>query len=95
MSTLTDVKMTIVIYMGMTAVFRARSLLAAGRSPQTRGVFARATRKTRRPRSALDELPISSKDRGVPISIIGDASRIQRPRHQNSPNSLAISGRCE
>src|SRR5258708_10378 len=45
-STLTDGKMTVVVYMGMTAAPAIRvGLLAAGRSPQTPvGVFARATR---------------------------------------------------
>ena len=44
--TLTDKKMTIVVYMGMTAAPSVRAgLLAAGRSPQTPvGVFARVTR---------------------------------------------------
>src|SRR4030088_650566 len=45
-STLTDEKMTVVVYMGMTAGAPVRAgLLAAGRSPQTPvGVFARVTR---------------------------------------------------
>ena len=45
-SALTDEKMTVVVYMGMTAAPAIRAgLLAAGRSPQTPvGVFARATR---------------------------------------------------
>ena len=45
-SVLTDTKMTIVVYMGMTAAPSIRAgLLAAGRSPQTPvGVFARVTR---------------------------------------------------
>ncbi len=45
-SVLTDKKMTIVVYMGMTAAPSIRAgLLAAGRSPQTPvGVFARVTR---------------------------------------------------
>jgi len=53
-STLTDRKMTIVVYMGMTAAPSVREgLLAAGRSPRTPvGVFARVTRRTRKPRSA-------------------------------------------
>ena len=50
-STLTDVKMTIAVYMGMTAAPSVRAgLLAAGRSPQTPvGVFARATRTDAQP----------------------------------------------
>ena len=45
-SALTDTKMTVVVYMGMTAAPSIRAgLLAAGRSPQTPvGVFARVTR---------------------------------------------------
>src|ERR1700730_3842726 len=45
-STLTDEKMTVVVYMGMTAAPSVRAgLLSAGRSPQTPvGVFARVTR---------------------------------------------------
>ena len=45
-SMLTDEKMTVVVYMGMTAAPSVRDgLLAAGRSPQTPvGVFARVTR---------------------------------------------------
>ena len=45
-SVLTDSKMTIVVYMGMTAAPSVRAgLLAAGRSPQTPvGIFARVTR---------------------------------------------------
>ena len=45
-SALTDEKMTVVVYMGMTAAPSVRAgLLAAGRSPQTPvGVFARVTR---------------------------------------------------
>src|SRR3979490_637033 len=45
-SMLTDEKMTVVVYMGMTAAPSVRAgLLAAGRSPQTPvGVFARVTR---------------------------------------------------
>src|SRR3954463_1598678 len=45
-SVLTDKKMTIVVYMGMTAAPSVRAgLLSAGRSPQTPvGVFARVTR---------------------------------------------------
>ena len=59
-STLTDVKMTIVVYMGMTAAPTVRAgLLAAGRSPNTPvGVFARVTRKDAASAiGTLDELP--------------------------------------
>ena len=46
-SALTDTKMTVVVYMGITAAATIRAgLLKAGRSPQTPvGVFARATRR--------------------------------------------------
>jgi uroporphyrin-III C-methyltransferase / precorrin-2 dehydrogenase / sirohydrochlorin ferrochelatase len=87
-STLTDVKMTIVVYMGMTAAPSVRAgLLAAGRSPQTPvGVFARATR----PDAAavvgtLDELPdLVEKIAGGPaILIIGEVVTHSAPaRHQ-------------
>ncbi len=59
-STLTDEKMTVVVYMGMTAAPSVRAgLLAAGRSPQTPvGVFARVTRPDAQAVvGTLDELP--------------------------------------
>ncbi len=76
-STLTDVAMTIVVYMGMTAAPSVRAgLLAAGRSPQTPvGVFARATRNDAAAAiGTLDELPaLVEKVAGGPaILIIGD-----------------------
>jgi uroporphyrin-III C-methyltransferase/precorrin-2 dehydrogenase/sirohydrochlorin ferrochelatase len=76
-STLTDVKMTIVVYMGMTAAPSVRAgLLAAGRSPQTPvGVFARVTRKDAASAiGTLDELPglVEKIDGGPAILIIGD-----------------------
>jgi uroporphyrin-III C-methyltransferase/precorrin-2 dehydrogenase/sirohydrochlorin ferrochelatase len=76
-SALTDVKMTVVVYMGMTAapVIRA-GLLAAGRSPQTPvGVFARVTRPDAKSAvGTLDQLPAlaAQVDRGPAIVIIGD-----------------------
>jgi len=87
-STLTDVKMTIVVYMGMTAAPSVRAgLLAAGRSPQTPvGVFARATRKDAASAiGTLDELPdLVEKIAGGPaILIIGDVVAHAAPaRHQ-------------
>ena len=57
---LTDEKMTVVVYMGMTAAPSVRAgLLAAGRSPQTPvGVFARVTRPDAQAVvGTLDELP--------------------------------------
>src|ERR1700716_701835 len=76
-STLTDEKMTVVVYMGMTAAPAIRAgLLAAGRSPQTPvGVFARATRPDSQAIvGTLDELPalVRQIDGGPAILIIGD-----------------------
>jgi uroporphyrin-III C-methyltransferase/precorrin-2 dehydrogenase/sirohydrochlorin ferrochelatase len=76
-TTLTDQKMTVVVYMGMTAAPAIRAgLLAAGRSPQTPvGVFARATRPdSQAVVGALDDLPalVREIDGGPAILIIGD-----------------------
>jgi uroporphyrin-III C-methyltransferase / precorrin-2 dehydrogenase / sirohydrochlorin ferrochelatase len=76
-STLTDEKMTVVVYMGMTAAPSVRAgLLAAGRSPQTPvGVFARVTRPDAQAAvGTLDELPalIGRIDGGPAILVIGD-----------------------
>lgn len=74
---LTDTKMTVVVYMGMTAASAIRDgLLAAGRSPQTPvGVFARATRPDAKAAvGTLDQLPalVAQVDGGPAILIIGD-----------------------
>jgi uroporphyrin-III C-methyltransferase/precorrin-2 dehydrogenase/sirohydrochlorin ferrochelatase len=88
-STLTDEKMTVVVYMGMTAALSVRAgLLAAGRSPQTPvGVFARATRPDAQAAvGALDELPalIGKVDGGPAILVIGDVVAHSAPwRHSN------------
>lgn len=76
-SALTDEKMTVVVYMGMTAAVSVRAgLLAAGRSPQTPvGVFARATLPDAQAAvGILDELPdlVQRVDRGPAILVIGD-----------------------
>ncbi len=76
-SALTDEKMTVVVYMGMTAAPSIRSgLLAAGRSPQTPvGVFARVTRPDAQAVvGTLQDLPglIEKIDGGPAILIIGD-----------------------
>jgi uroporphyrin-III C-methyltransferase/precorrin-2 dehydrogenase/sirohydrochlorin ferrochelatase len=76
-SALTDRKMTVVVYMGMTAAPAIRAgLLAAGRPPQTPvGVFARATRSDAKSVvGTLDQLPAlaAQVDRGPAILIIGD-----------------------
>jgi uroporphyrin-III C-methyltransferase / precorrin-2 dehydrogenase / sirohydrochlorin ferrochelatase len=88
-SALTDQKMTVVVYMGMTAASSVRSgLLAAGRSPQTPvGVFARATRPDAQAAvGTLDELPdlVQKIDGGPAILVIGDVVAHSAPwRHQN------------
>src|SRR5258707_5905402 len=76
-STLTDERMTVVVYMGMTAAPSGRAgLLSAGRSPQTPvGVFARVTRPDAQAAvGTLDELPalVEQIDGGPAILIIAD-----------------------
>jgi uroporphyrin-III C-methyltransferase/precorrin-2 dehydrogenase/sirohydrochlorin ferrochelatase len=76
-SAMTDEKMTVVVYMGMTAAASVRAgLLAAGRSPQTPvGVFARVTLDDAQAAvGTLNELPdlVAQIDRGPAILIIGD-----------------------
>jgi uroporphyrin-III C-methyltransferase / precorrin-2 dehydrogenase / sirohydrochlorin ferrochelatase len=88
-STLTDEKMTVVVYMGMTAAPSVRAgLLAAGRSPQTPvGVFARVTRTDAQAVvGTLDQLPtlVEQIDGGPAILIIGDVVAHSAPwRHPN------------
>ena len=88
-STLTDEKMTVVVYMGMTAAASLRAgLLAAGRSPRTPvGVFARVTRPDAEAAvGTLDELPdlIEKIDGGPAVLIIGDVVAHSAPwRHPN------------
>jgi uroporphyrin-III C-methyltransferase / precorrin-2 dehydrogenase / sirohydrochlorin ferrochelatase len=88
-STLTDEKMTVVVYMGMAAAPSVRAgLLAAGRSPQTPvGVFARATRPDAQAVvGTLDTLPalVEQIDGGPAILIIGDVVAHSAPwRHSN------------
>jgi uroporphyrin-III C-methyltransferase/precorrin-2 dehydrogenase/sirohydrochlorin ferrochelatase len=88
-SVLTDQKMTVVVYMGMTAAASVRTgLLAAGRSPQTPvGVFARVTRPDAQAAvGTLDRLPelVDSIDGGPAILIIGDVVAHSAPwRHSN------------
>src|SRR5664279_2663 len=88
-STLTDEKMTVVVYMGMTAAPSVRAgLLAAGRSPQTPvGVFARATRPDAQAAvGTLDELPrlVEQIDGGPAVLVIGDVVAHSAPwRNQN------------
>jgi uroporphyrin-III C-methyltransferase/precorrin-2 dehydrogenase/sirohydrochlorin ferrochelatase len=76
-SVLTDKKMTVVVYMGMTAAPTIRDgMLAAGRSPRTPvGVFARVTRPDAKAAvGTLNQLPelVQQIDGGPAILIIGD-----------------------
>jgi uroporphyrin-III C-methyltransferase/precorrin-2 dehydrogenase/sirohydrochlorin ferrochelatase len=76
-SALTDRKMTVVVYMGITAAPAIRAgLLAAGRPAETPvGVFARVTRSDAKSVvGTLDELPslAAQVDGGPAILIIGD-----------------------
>jgi uroporphyrin-III C-methyltransferase / precorrin-2 dehydrogenase / sirohydrochlorin ferrochelatase len=93
-STLTDVAMTIVVYMGMTAAPSVRAgLLAAGRSPQTPvGVFARVTRNDAAAAiGTLDGLPgLVEKVAGGPaILIIGDVVAHAAPARREQLSQLA------
>jgi uroporphyrin-III C-methyltransferase/precorrin-2 dehydrogenase/sirohydrochlorin ferrochelatase len=93
-STLTDEKMTVVVYMGMTAASSVRAgLLAAGRSPQTPvGVFARVTRPDAQAVvGRLDELPvlIDRIDGGPAILIIGDVVAHSAPWRDSNLHQLA------
>ncbi|HEY4205111.1 MAG TPA: siroheme synthase CysG [Xanthobacteraceae bacterium] len=76
-SALTDLEMTVVVYMGMTAAPAIRAgLLHAGRSPKTPvGVFSRATRPDSKAAvGVLEDLPalVQQIDGGPAILIIGD-----------------------
>ncbi len=88
-SALTDRKMTVVVYMGMTAAPSIREgMLAAGRSAQTPvGVFARVTRPDAQAVvGTLDQLPalVEKIGGGPAILIIGDVVAHSAPwRHQN------------
>jgi uroporphyrin-III C-methyltransferase / precorrin-2 dehydrogenase / sirohydrochlorin ferrochelatase len=88
-SVLTDEKMTVVVYMGMTAAQSVRAgLLAAGRSPQTPvGVFARVTRPDAQAAvGTLNDLPslVEKIDGGPAVLIIGDVVAHSAPwRRQN------------
>jgi uroporphyrin-III C-methyltransferase / precorrin-2 dehydrogenase / sirohydrochlorin ferrochelatase len=94
-SALTDEKMTVVVYMGMTAATSVRAgLLAAGRSPQTPvGVFARATLPDARAEvGVLDELPdlVARINRGPAILVIGDVVAHSAPwRDQNFTQTIS------
>jgi uroporphyrin-III C-methyltransferase/precorrin-2 dehydrogenase/sirohydrochlorin ferrochelatase len=92
-SALTDEKMTVVVYMGLTAATSVRAgLLAAGRSPQTPvGVFARVTRPDAEAVvGTLDELPdlVDQIDGGPAILIIGDVVARSAPFRDSNLNQL-------
>src|SRR6202022_3881315 len=92
-SVLTDEKMTVVVYMGMTAAPSVRSgLLAAGRSPQTPvGVFARATRPDAQAVvGTLGELPdlVEQINGGPAILIIGEGAAPSAPWRAAHLNQL-------
>jgi uroporphyrin-III C-methyltransferase / precorrin-2 dehydrogenase / sirohydrochlorin ferrochelatase len=92
-STLTDTKMTVVVYMGMTAAPVVRAgLLAAGRSPETPvGVFARVTRPDAQGViGTLRELPeLVKRIRGGPaILIIGDVVRHAGSVRRQTPKQI-------
>ncbi len=94
-SALTDEKMTVVVYMGMTAAASVRNgLLAAGRAPQTPvGVFARATLPDAQAEvGTLDELSnlVARIGRGPAILVIGDVVRHSSTWHdQNFTRTLS------
>jgi uroporphyrin-III C-methyltransferase/precorrin-2 dehydrogenase/sirohydrochlorin ferrochelatase len=92
-STLTDDKMTVVVYMGMSAAASVRAgLLAAGRSPQTPvGVFARVTRPDAQAATGtLDRLPDLAEqiDGGPAILIIGDVVAHSAPWRRQDLNHV-------
>ncbi len=89
-SALTDTKMTVVVYMGMTAAPTIRDgLLKAGRSSQTPvGVFARATRRDAKAVvGVLRDLPAlaAQVEPGPAILIIGDVVARSAPWRNANP----------
>lgn len=94
-SALTDTKMTVVVYMGITAASTIREgLLAAGRSPETPvGVFARATRPDAKAVvGVLRDLPALAEqvEIGPAILIIGDVVARSAPwRNANSEDLIS------
>jgi len=97
-SALTDIAMTVVVYMGVTAAPAIRAgLLAAGRSPRTPvGVFARVTRPDARAVvGVLDDLPALAAeiDQGPALLIIGDVVARSAPwRQSDLPHFLSNLG---
>ncbi|UTD27488.1 siroheme synthase CysG [Bradyrhizobium sp. WD16] len=93
---LTDEKMTVVVYMGMTAAPAVRAgLLAAGRSPMTPvGVFARVTRPDQQAAvGVLDNLPelVAEIAEGPAILVIGEVVTHSAPWRANNPFELLSS----
>ena len=92
---LTDRKMTVVVYMGMTAATTIRAgLLKAGRSPQTPvAVLARATRPDALSVvGMLDDLPALAQqvDSGPAILVIGDVVAHSLPWLKANLDRLAL-----
>ncbi|MFL6816834.1 MAG: siroheme synthase CysG [Bradyrhizobium sp.] len=92
-SALTDEKMTVVVYMGVTAAGSVRAgLLAAGRSPRTPvGVFARVTRpEAEAAVGTLDQLPdlVQKVDGGPAVLIIGEVVARSAPWRHSNPHQL-------
>ena len=86
-SALTDQKMTVVVYMGMSAALTIREgLLAAGRTADTPvGVFARVTRPDAGSAvGTLDDLPalVEQVDGGPALLVIGDVVAHSAPWRQ-------------
>jgi uroporphyrin-III C-methyltransferase / precorrin-2 dehydrogenase / sirohydrochlorin ferrochelatase len=92
-SVLTDVKMTVVVYMGMTAAPAIRAgMLAAGRSPRTPvGVFARVTRpEAQAVVGTLADLPglVERIESGPAVLVIGDVVAHSAPWRQYELNQV-------
>src|SRR5436190_4100645 len=92
-SVLTDKKMTVVVYMGMTAAPTIRDgMLAAGRSPRTPvGVFARVTRGDAQAAvGTLDQLPelVSRIEGGPAVLVIGDVVAHSAPWREFELNDV-------
>ncbi len=92
-STLTDTKMTVIVYMGATAAPAVRAgLFAAGRSPETPvGVFARVTRPDAQGAiGTLRDLPelVRRTNGGPAILVIGDVVRHAGSLRRETPKQI-------
>ena len=90
---LTDTKMTVVVYMGMTAAPTIRDgMLSAGRSPRTPvGVYARVTRPDAQAVvGTLADLPslVERIEGGPAILVIGDVVAHSAPWRQFEHNQV-------